>query len=158
MKLAELITPLTTLKGTLGGDSEAAMDAIIDVVTRFGEADAADLVSKLGKLKPAARRAAKTAKKPAAARKVEALTAEMVDFFTARLVAAKENAATTADILNELRPAGVITPAQLRQIAKSLGISSTSKTAKGVLFTSIEGAASQEARDRGTAQHIREGA
>lgn len=158
MKPAELVAPLTALKDALGEDNAAAMDAIIGVVARFSEADVVDLVSKLGKLKPAARRAAKAAKKPTTAKKADALTPEMVDAYAARLVAAKDDATITVEILSKLRPTGVITPAQLRQVAKSLGISSTSKTTKAVLFASIEGAASQAARDRGTAQNIREGA
>lgn len=158
MKPVDLVAPLKALKAALGDDSAVAMDAIIDVVTRFGDADAEDLASKLGKLKPAARRAAKGTKKPSSTKKAEALTPDMVDAYTARLLAAKDDAAGTVEVLSELRPTGVVTPAQLRQIAKSLGISATSKTTKAVLFTSIEGAASQAARDRGTAQNIREGA
>lgn len=158
MKPAEIIAELTTLKDALGDENAVVVEAIIDTLRRFAEADGTDLVAKLAKLKPAARRAAKRPKQPTAPKKSAALSPEQIDVYIARLQSTKDDAAATVEIVKELRPTGVIAAVQLRQIAKALGIVSTSKTAKAVLFTSIEGAASQAARDRGTAQNIREGA
>src|SRR5690348_8023039 len=85
MKPVELVAPLAALRESLGDDRAAAMDAIIDVVTRFGESDVADFVAKLAKVKPTAHRSTSVAKARKAAKKVTTLTDELIAQYSTRL-------------------------------------------------------------------------
>jgi hypothetical protein len=163
MNAAELGAKFNELKQVareIGDDAGVeVVDALCDLLVRFGERSTTSVVTKLHALKPPRAAAVKKQAKPRAPRvpKEPKETGPQVASYISELQSTSDPI-LIASIVARIRADKVIAKPEAVEIAKGLGYKVTSKTAKGAALDMIESAAAEKKRDKETGERINQGA
>jgi hypothetical protein len=156
MTIADLRSTIGALRDQASANAIGVIDALDQLLERFLESDANELIAAFNKIKPKKKK--KPAARKATTKKATSTATSVIETYVAQLRATMGNTDATLDLMKKIKGDKAVKKGEAIAIAQQIGVGVTSSTTKVQALAQIEGMSRESERDSAIAERIRRGA